>query len=71
MFCNQCEQTAKKGCTKIGVCGKQHEVSALQDLLTYAIRGLSYLTVSGRTAGINDIDVNRFFSKALFQHLPM
>ena len=34
MFCYQCEQTAKgEGCTKIGVCGKQPEVAALQDLL--------------------------------------
>ena len=33
MFCYQCEQTAKgEGCTKIGVCGKQPEVAALQDL---------------------------------------
>lgn len=34
MFCYQCEQAANgKGCTKIGVCGKDPEVSALQDLL--------------------------------------
>ena len=32
MFCYQCEQTAKgKGCTKIGVCGKQPDVATLQD----------------------------------------
>ena len=42
MFCYQCEQTAKgEGCTKIGVCGKQPEVAALQDLLVYALKGLS------------------------------
>ena len=34
MFCFQCEQTSKgEGCTKIGVCGKQPEVAALQDLV--------------------------------------
>ena len=34
MFCYQCEQTAKgTGCVKIGVCGKDPEVAALQDLL--------------------------------------
>ena len=69
MFCNQCEQTARKGCIKIGVCGKKHEVSALQDLLTYTIRGLSYLTVSGRGVEINDPNTNRFISKALFSTL--
>ncbi|KPA14391.1 Prismane [Candidatus Magnetomorum sp. HK-1] len=32
MFCFQCEQTAKgEGCTKIGVCGKQPDIAALQD----------------------------------------
>jgi len=38
MFCYQCEQTAKgEGCTKSGVCGKQPEVAALQDLLIYTL----------------------------------
>ena len=69
MFCNQCEQTAKGGCTKIGVCGKKSEVAALQDLLTYAVRGLSHLAVAGRAVGINDADINRFSSKALFSTL--
>ena len=42
MFCYQCEQTAKgQGCTKVGVCGKQPEVAKLQDLLVYALKGLS------------------------------
>ena len=35
MFCNQCEQTAKGGCTKVGVCGKSDSTSTLQDLLLY------------------------------------
>ncbi len=69
MFCNQCEQTARGGCTKVGVCGKKSDVAALQDLLTYAIRGLSHLTVSGRSAGVNDADINRFSMKAIFSTL--
>ena len=49
MFCYQCEQTAKgEGCTKIGVCGKQSDVAALQDLLNYVVKGLSQLAVEGR-----------------------
>jgi hydroxylamine reductase len=69
MFCNQCEQTAKGGCSEIGVCGKKQDVAALQDLLTYAVRGLSHLAVSGRLAGINDAAVNRFFLQAIFSTL--
>ncbi len=70
MFCNQCEQTAKgEGCTKIGVCGKQPEVAALQDLLIYALKGLSLVAVEGRKAGINESDLNIFTSKATFSTL--
>ncbi len=33
MFCYQCEQTKdQKGCTTIGVCGKDSNTAALQDL---------------------------------------
>jgi hydroxylamine reductase len=69
MFCNQCEQTAKGGCTKIGVCGKNQRVAALQDLLTYAIRGLCQFTISGRSVEINDSDINRFTLQAIFSTL--
>lgn len=44
MFCFQCEQTAGgKGCTKVGVCGKDSRVAALQDLLLYQLKGIAYL----------------------------
>jgi hydroxylamine reductase len=67
MFCFQCEQTAKgEGCTKIGVCGKQPDVAALQDLLTYAVKGLSQVAVEGRKVGVNDPETNQFTSKAIF-----
>ncbi|MGD9050495.1 MAG: hydroxylamine reductase [Desulfobacterales bacterium] len=67
MFCFQCEQTAKgEGCTKIGVCGKQPDVAALQDLLTYAVKGLSRVAVEGRKFGVNDPETNQFTSKAIF-----
>jgi hydroxylamine reductase len=40
MFCFQCQETAKgTGCTVRGVCGKDGEVSRLQDLLMYVLRG--------------------------------
>ena len=41
MFCFQCQETAmNKGCTKAGVCGKQHGTAVLQDLLIQVSRGL-------------------------------
>ena len=70
MFCYQCEQAANgKGCTKIGVCGKDPEVSALQDLLIYTLKGLSLHAVEGRKVGVKDQDVNVFLTKALFSTL--
>ncbi len=70
MFCNQCEQTAKGGaCTKFGVCGKTPEVAALQDLLTYALRGLAQVAHEGRRVGVTDRDADRFTAKALFSTL--
>src|SRR3990172_1590138 len=68
MFCYQCEQTAKgTGCTKIGVCGKQPNVAALQDLLIYSLKGLSVYAVEGRKVGISEKEVNVFTTKALFE----
>jgi hydroxylamine reductase len=70
MFCYQCEQTAGgKGCTKIGVCGKQPDVAALQDLLVYALKGLAQVALEGRKVGINDGAINVFICKALFSTL--
>jgi len=70
MFCYQCEQTAKgEGCTKIGVCGKQPEVAALQDLLIYTLKGLSLLAVEGRRVGVVDNEVNVFTCEAMFSTL--
>ncbi|MDS1030841.1 hydroxylamine reductase [Bacillota bacterium LX-D] len=43
MFCYQCEQTAGgKGCTVTGVCGKDPQVAALQDLLLYNLQGIAF-----------------------------
>jgi hydroxylamine reductase len=70
MFCFQCEQTSKgEGCTKIGVCGKKPDVAALQDLLVYAIKGLSQHAVEGRRVGVSDLEIDRFTTKALFSTL--
>ena len=70
MFCYQCEQTAKgTGCTIQGVCGKQPDVAALQDLLLYTLMGLSQVAVEGRKVGVSDRDVNVFTVSAAFSTL--
>jgi hydroxylamine reductase len=70
MFCWQCEQTSKgQGCSTFGVCGKSPEVANLQDLLIYALRGLSQLALEARKLGINDEKLNVFISEATFATL--
>lgn len=70
MFCYQCEQTAKgEACTRMGVCGKDPDVASLQDLLVYALQGLSQVATEARKAGIVDPEVNGFTVEALFSTL--
>ena len=70
MFCYQCEQTAKgTGCTIQGVCGKQPEIAALQDLLLYSLMGLAQVAVEGRKFDISDRETNVFTVKAAFSTL--
>jgi hydroxylamine reductase len=70
MYCNQCEQTAKgEGCTKVGVCGKQPDVAALQDLVVYALKGLAVCAVEGRKVGVKDPEADAFACRAAFSTL--
>jgi hydroxylamine reductase len=67
MFCYQCEQTAKgTGCTKMGVCGKDEEVSALQDLLVHALKGISQYAHRAAKLGKHSRDVDVFVVEGLF-----
>ena len=67
MFCYQCEQTAQgSGCTASGVCGKDPETAALQDLLTYAAKDLSRYAHRARQLGAADKQVDAFVPEALF-----
>jgi len=67
MFCYQCEQTAKgSGCTQFGVCGKDPEVAALQDLLIHAAKGISMYAHRAGRLGQRDHDVDVFVVEALF-----
>ncbi len=70
MFCYQCEQTAKgSGCTVRGVCGKDPETAALQDLLVYAVKGLSTYAHRATQLGVKDREVDVFTVEALFATL--
>ncbi|EMG37347.1 hydroxylamine reductase [Desulfocurvibacter africanus PCS] len=70
MFCYQCEQAAKgEGCTKIGVCGKQPEVSDLQDLTAYVLRGLSLVALEGRKTGNVISEADQYTVALLFSTL--
>jgi len=70
MFCYQCEQTAKgEGCDKIGVCGKKPDVAELQDLLMYAVKGLSQIAAEGRKVGVRDRAIDHFTCEAIFSTL--
>ncbi len=67
MFCYQCEQAAQgTGCTKIGVCGKQPDVAALQDLLVYALKGIAFWADHARQQGGKDPAIDRFVIEGLF-----
>jgi len=70
MFCYQCEQTAGgTGCTSVGVCGKDKNVSSLLDTLIFALKGVAAYDFHARELGYADPEVAAFYSKALFSTL--
>ena len=68
MFCYQCQETAGcKGCTVVGVCGKQPDVAAMQDLLVWVPKGISAVTTRLREEGRAVADeVNHLVTENLF-----
>ncbi|MBN1640481.1 MAG: hydroxylamine reductase [Anaerolineae bacterium] len=67
MFCYQCQEAAKgTGCTIRGVCGKTGEVAAMQDLVIWLLKGVSYYGVRARAQGIADPQADLFVAEALF-----
>ena len=67
MFCYQCQETAKNtGCTIKGVCGKTEETANLQDLLIFALKGLSVYGEKAKGLGFSTGDNGLFVTKALF-----
>jgi hydroxylamine reductase len=68
MFCHQCQEAAGGvGCKgKIGVCGKPENVSNLQDLLIYTLKGVAEYNQQARKAGLNEGTTDRLIIDALF-----
>lgn len=67
MFCYQCQETVGNiSCTRRGVCGKDPEVAALQDLLVWALKGLSLFGVRARAEGVDTREADDFVIEALF-----
>ncbi len=67
MFCYQCEQTASgKGCTITGICGKNPETAALQDLLVDVTKGIAQFAHRSGQLGVRDPEVDVFTAEALF-----
>ena len=68
MFCYQCQETAGcRGCTVSGVCGKEPDVAAMQDLLVYVTKGISAVTTALRQEGKQvSAEVNQLITLNLF-----
>ena len=67
MFCYQCEQTAHgTGCTNFGICGKDPDTAALQDLVIHAAKGISMFAHRARKLGSKDRQLDLLTLEALF-----
>lgn len=69
MFCNQCEQTPNTGCTKVGVCGKNEDIQALQDTIIFGLKGVAAYATHAKELGFVDEDVNAITQEALYTTL--
>jgi len=67
MFCYQCQEASGgKGCTKVGVCGKTSEVANLQDLMIYALKGISIYGLKADEIDYTMPGLDRFLIEGLF-----
>ena len=69
MFCNQCEQTPHGGCTKVGVCGKNEDIAALQDTMIFGLKGIAAYAAHAREMGYIDPEVDGITHEALYMTL--
>jgi hydroxylamine reductase len=66
MFCHQCEQTPKGGCTKVGVCGKDENLASLQDTIIFGLKGAAAYATHARQLGYTDSEIDRITHEALY-----
>ncbi len=69
MFCYQCEQTPKGGCTKVGVCGKNEDIASLQDTIILGLKGVAAYSTHARELGFSDPEVDAITHEALYSTL--
>ncbi len=70
MFCYQCEQTMEGGCDKkIGVCGKNEDISSLQDIATFGLKGVAAYAHHARELGATDPEVDSIMADTLYSTL--
>lgn len=69
MFCYQCEQTPKGGCTKIGVCGKDENIASLQDTIIFGLKGVAAYATHARELGYTDPEIDAITQEALYSTL--
>jgi len=67
MFCYQCQEASKGiACKIVGICGKNPEVAAIQDMLIYVAKGISVYADAGFKKGVRSAEVDHFVFDALF-----
>ncbi len=67
MFCYHCQEAKKNiACDTAGICGKKADVSSLQDLLSYTLKGLAFYSAQAQEYDLVTLKTDRFMAKALF-----
>lgn len=69
MFCYQCEQTPKGGCTRVGVCGKNEDIASLQDTIILGLKGVAAYATHARELGYTDPEIDAITHEALYSTL--
>ncbi|MBV1918395.1 MAG: hydroxylamine reductase [Sphingomonadaceae bacterium] len=70
MYCVQCEQSNKDGCSvKVGSCGKTETVANKQDVLLRVMLGVSVYAHRAAAKGAHDAEVDAFVPHAWFTTL--
>ncbi len=67
MFCYQCQETTNsQACTSTGVCGKNPDTAAIQDLLLYVTNGICIYNIELQKQNKRAYNADKFVIDALF-----